>query len=63
MDKNSSKQIGTAIENLLKTGRLITQTGLDLQQVSSFIHIFISDIQLCVWMSNVNLNHEIELLG
>ncbi|TYI07414.1 hypothetical protein ES332_A10G226100v1 [Gossypium tomentosum] len=36
MDKNSSKQIGTAIENLLKTGRLITQTGLDLQQRAGF---------------------------
>lgn len=33
MDKNSSKQISISVENMLKTGRLITQTGLDLQQV------------------------------
>ncbi|KAG2396566.1 DNA-directed RNA polymerase I subunit 2 [Vigna angularis] len=32
MDKNSSKQVSSAVENMLKTGRLITQTGLDLQQ-------------------------------
>ncbi|XAR63561.1 DNA-directed RNA polymerase [Bertholletia excelsa] len=32
MDKNPSRQIGTAIENMLKTGRLVTQSGLDLQQ-------------------------------
>ncbi|XVF00183.1 hypothetical protein REPUB_Repub03eG0263200 [Reevesia pubescens] len=36
MDKNSPKQISAAIENLLKTGRLITQTGLDLQQRAGF---------------------------
>ncbi|KAA0064805.1 DNA-directed RNA polymerase I subunit 2 [Cucumis melo var. makuwa] len=33
MDKNPSKQISSAVENMLKTGRLVTQTGLDLQQV------------------------------
>lgn len=33
IEKTSPKQIGAAIENLLKTGRLATQTGLDLQQV------------------------------
>ena len=33
LDKNPARQIGTAIENLLKTGRLATQSGLDLQQV------------------------------
>lgn len=33
MDKNSPKQVSTAVENMLKTGRLVTQTGLDLQQV------------------------------
>lgn len=32
IDKSSPKQIGAAIENMLKTGRLITQSGLDLQQ-------------------------------
>lgn len=32
IDKTSPKQIGAAIENMLKTGRLITQSGLDLQQ-------------------------------
>ncbi|KAK8999062.1 hypothetical protein V6N11_070240 [Hibiscus sabdariffa] len=36
MEKNSPKQISAAIENLLKTGRLITQTGLDLQQRAGF---------------------------
>lgn len=34
IDKNSPKQISSAIENMLKTGRLATQSGLDLQQVS-----------------------------
>lgn len=33
IDKTSPRQIGAAIENLLKTGRLVTQSGLDLQQV------------------------------
>lgn len=33
MDKNPGRQIGSAIENMLKTGRLVTQSGLDLQQV------------------------------
>lgn len=33
IDKNSPKQISSAIENMLKTGRLATQSGLDLQQV------------------------------
>ena len=37
MDKNPSKQISSAIDNLLKTGRLVTQTGLDLQQVRIYI--------------------------
>lgn len=32
IDKNSPKQISLAIENMLKTGRLATQSGLDLQQ-------------------------------
>ncbi|KAE8711944.1 Polynucleotide adenylyltransferase family protein [Hibiscus syriacus] len=36
MERNSPKQISAAIENLLKTGRLITQTGLDLQQRAGF---------------------------
>lgn len=33
VDKNPGRQIGSAIENMLKTGRLVTQSGLDLQQV------------------------------
>ncbi|KAA8537345.1 hypothetical protein F0562_026968 [Nyssa sinensis] len=32
MDKNPPRQIGLAVENMLKTGRLNTQSGLDLQQ-------------------------------
>ncbi|KAL0397530.1 UNVERIFIED_CONTAM: DNA-directed RNA polymerase I subunit [Sesamum calycinum] len=32
IEKNTPRQIGSAIENLLKTGRLVTQSGLDLQQ-------------------------------
>lgn len=36
LDKNPARQIGTAIENLLKTGRLATQSGLDLQQKAGF---------------------------
>ncbi|GFZ02443.1 nuclear RNA polymerase A2 [Actinidia rufa] len=33
MDRNPSRQIiSSAIENMLKTGRLVTQSGLDLQQ-------------------------------
>lgn len=30
---NPSRQISSAVENMLKTGRLVTQSGLDLQQV------------------------------
>ena len=33
MDKAPAKHISLAVENMLKTGRLVTQTGLDLQQV------------------------------
>ncbi|KAL4600473.1 hypothetical protein ACB092_11G201100 [Castanea dentata] len=36
LDKNPVKQISSSVENLLKTGRLITQTGLDLQQRAGF---------------------------
>ncbi|XP_051121595.1 DNA-directed RNA polymerase I subunit 2 isoform X2 [Andrographis paniculata] len=32
VERNSPRQIGAVIENLLKTGRLSTQTGLDMQQ-------------------------------
>lgn len=35
MNKNPSRSIGTAVETLFKTGRLNTQSGLDLQQVST----------------------------
>lgn len=38
LDKNPVKQISSSVENLLKTGRLITQTGLDLQQVLTCDH-------------------------
>ncbi|KAK3006319.1 hypothetical protein RJ639_015928 [Escallonia herrerae] len=31
-DKNPPTQISLAVENMLKTGRLVTQSGLDLQQ-------------------------------
>lgn len=36
MDKNSPKQVSAAVENMLKTGRLVTQTGLDLQQRAGY---------------------------
>ncbi|PKI68716.1 hypothetical protein CRG98_010773 [Punica granatum] len=36
IEKNPSKNIGAAIENMLKTGRLVTQTGLDLQQRAGY---------------------------
>jgi DNA-directed RNA polymerase I subunit RPA2 len=32
LDKNSPKSIGLAIENLVKTGRILSQSSLDLQQ-------------------------------
>lgn len=35
IEKNAPKQIGLTIESMLKTGRLATQSGLDLQQVFS----------------------------
>ncbi|KAG6650617.1 DNA-directed RNA polymerase I subunit 2 isoform X1 [Carya illinoinensis] len=36
LDKNPAKQISSAVENMLKTGRLVTKTGLDLQQRAGF---------------------------
>ncbi|VVA93013.1 unnamed protein product [Arabis nemorensis] len=36
MNKNPPKSIGTSIETLLKTGRLATQSGLDLQQRAGY---------------------------
>ncbi|PON83619.1 DNA-directed RNA polymerase, subunit [Trema orientale] len=36
MDKAPAKHISLAVENMLKTGRLVTQTGLDLQQRAGF---------------------------
>lgn len=33
IEKTNPRQIGAAIENFLKTGRLATQSGLDLKQV------------------------------
>ncbi|KAL1300661.1 DNA-directed RNA polymerase I subunit 2 isoform X2 [Arachis ipaensis] len=35
-EKNPPRHIGTTIENMLKTGRLNTQTGLDLQQRAGY---------------------------
>ncbi|PWA86659.1 nuclear RNA polymerase A2 [Artemisia annua] len=32
LDKNPSKQVGQAVENMLKTGRLVTQSTLDLKE-------------------------------
>lgn len=57
MEKNSPRQISAAIENLLKTGKLITQTGLDLQQVSSFIYFY---FQLYIKCVDLTLKYEIE---
>ncbi|KAF8403657.1 hypothetical protein HHK36_011761 [Tetracentron sinense] len=37
MDKNSPKHISLAVENLLKTGKLVSQTGLDLQQIAMVV--------------------------
>ncbi|KAL6125623.1 hypothetical protein ACLB2K_073679 [Fragaria x ananassa] len=36
LDKNPTRQISLAVENMLKTGRINTQTGLDLQQRAGF---------------------------
>uniref|UniRef100_A0A6N2MI55 DNA-directed RNA polymerase subunit beta n=1 Tax=Salix viminalis TaxID=40686 RepID=A0A6N2MI55_SALVM len=36
MDKNSSVSISTAVESMLRSGRLATQTGLDLQQRAGY---------------------------
>ncbi|KAJ4715653.1 DNA-directed RNA polymerase subunit beta [Melia azedarach] len=36
MEKNPPKQISLAVETMLKTGRLATQTGLDLQQRAGY---------------------------
>ncbi|KAF8389487.1 hypothetical protein HHK36_026182 [Tetracentron sinense] len=36
MDKNSPNHISLAVENLLKTGKLVTQSGLDLQQRAGY---------------------------
>lgn len=33
LDKNPAKQVGLAIENMLKTGRLVSQLTLDLKEV------------------------------
>ncbi|KAI3681023.1 hypothetical protein L6452_35804 [Arctium lappa] len=32
LDKNPAKQVGQAVENMLKTGRLVTQSTLDLKE-------------------------------
>ncbi|XP_073226010.1 DNA-directed RNA polymerase I subunit 2-like isoform X2 [Cicer arietinum] len=36
LEKNHTKGISTAIENMLKTGRLVTTTGLDLHQRAGY---------------------------
>ncbi|KAI4323574.1 hypothetical protein L6164_023169 [Bauhinia variegata] len=36
MNKNPARQISQAVENMLKTGRLVSQTGLDLQQRAGY---------------------------
>ncbi|KAH7548602.1 hypothetical protein JRO89_XS14G0177900 [Xanthoceras sorbifolium] len=36
MDKIPSKQISSSVETMLRTGRLVTQTGLDLQQRAGY---------------------------
>lgn len=36
MEKFPSRSVGVAIENMMKTGRLVTQSGLDLQQVFKY---------------------------
>ncbi|XP_015878970.3 DNA-directed RNA polymerase I subunit 2 [Ziziphus jujuba] len=36
MDKNPARNIGLAVENMLKTGRIVTRSGLDLQQRAGF---------------------------
>lgn len=33
LDKNPPKSVGTSVEMMLKSGRLATETGLDLQEV------------------------------
>ncbi|CAH1412413.1 unnamed protein product [Lactuca virosa] len=35
-DKNPAKQVGSAVENMLKTGRLVTQLTLDLKEYDPF---------------------------
>ncbi|XP_047338761.1 DNA-directed RNA polymerase I subunit 2 [Impatiens glandulifera] len=36
LDKNPTKSIGLAIENMLKTGKIVSKSGLDLQQRAGF---------------------------
>ncbi|KAI9111297.1 hypothetical protein K1719_017709 [Acacia pycnantha] len=36
LDKNLPKSVSSAVENMLKCGRLVTQTGLDLQQKTGY---------------------------
>uniref|UniRef100_A0A2P2LTX3 DNA-directed RNA polymerase n=2 Tax=Rhizophora mucronata TaxID=61149 RepID=A0A2P2LTX3_RHIMU len=42
MDRNPSAQISLAVETMLRTGRLVTQTGLDLQQVELVMDAFLN---------------------
>ncbi|XP_028784333.1 DNA-directed RNA polymerase I subunit 2 isoform X2 [Neltuma alba] len=36
MEKNSARSVSTAVETMLRSGRLATQTGLDLQQKTGY---------------------------
>ena len=58
LKKNDSKSVGTAIENLLKTGRLASESPLDLPQVSTisvcmfcFYSVLILKLQICLMRS------------
>lgn len=33
LDKNHAKEVGSAVENMLKTGRFVMQSTLDLKEV------------------------------
>ncbi|XP_010670529.2 DNA-directed RNA polymerase I subunit 2 isoform X2 [Beta vulgaris subsp. vulgaris] len=56
LNKTSPTQIGTAMENLLKTGRLATQSGLDLPQRAGFV-IQADRINFLRFLSNFRAVH------
>lgn len=45
LDKNPSKQVGSAVENMLKTGRLVTQSTLDLKEVLIYLRSVINLVE------------------